>query len=180
MRVHPSPYTRPSNRPATVTIPAGTYFLGDPCYAVPDEHWMPLLESCGFFGYEEGGSVVGTTPDGHQVLAFGTAHGDGTFTDGHGHEYSVDAGMIGLTPEAVGFRYSAEELARLGQVVTFDTDVTAECADGLLTFGIYAIDTDAEDEDEQADQDAYWANEGGEDHDGDLDDEPDADEDPTR
>ena len=23
----------------TVTVPAGRYFLGDPCYAVPSEYW---------------------------------------------------------------------------------------------------------------------------------------------
>ena len=30
----------------TAKVPAGSYFLGDPCYAVPSHLWNELLDSC--------------------------------------------------------------------------------------------------------------------------------------
>lgn len=137
----------------TVTIPAGTYFLGDPCYVVPDEDWMPLLESCRYFGLSDPDlpgvpSPVGTTPSGIQVVAFSTAYGDGTYVDQRGWEYSVDAGLIGLTPETIRFKndYAPEVLDRLGRLVTFDQDTTATTdGEGRMTFGQFTINT-ADDE----------------------------------
>lgn len=129
----------------TVQLPAGTYFLGDPCYAVPNDHWMPLLESCDYFE----ASPVGTLPDGNQVLAFSTAYGDGQYRDQHGHLYAVDAGMIGLTPvlPAPGWRYANEDLRNLGRIVTFDHPFTATTdGEGRLAFGPYEIDTAGDDE----------------------------------
>jgi hypothetical protein len=32
-----------------VVVPAGQYVLGDPCYAVPDDKWDELLDSCNYF-----------------------------------------------------------------------------------------------------------------------------------
>lgn len=135
---------RVSTRGYEVRVPAGTYFLGDPCYAVPDDQWMDLLESCGFFGAEP--SLPGAGPvgiaNGHEVLAFGTAWGDGEYTDQFGCTYAVDAGLIGLTPVEIGFRYTVEELERLGRIVKFGRDVTAtDDGEGRLTFGQFSINT---------------------------------------
>ena len=96
-----------------ITVPAGTYFLGDPCYAVPDEHWLPLLEASDFFKDEDHGEVAG-----HTVYAFGTG-GDGCFEDQDGHEYPVDSGLIGLTPLLLTRQSEIEALKRSGQFVTF-------------------------------------------------------------
>jgi hypothetical protein len=131
-----------------VTVPAGEYFLGDPCYAVHDADWMPLLHSCGFFQDKPVGTVRG-----HQVLGFGTRWGDGTYHDQDGHEYSVDAGLIGLVPLALwrqAPKYDEATLRDLGQIVavghpfTCSTDATS----GLLIFGNTKIDTDPEVEDD--------------------------------
>ena len=46
------------------TVPAGAYFLGDPCYAVPGGAWDALLQTCDVFT-----TPVGTVL-GHDVLAF--------------------------------------------------------------------------------------------------------------
>lgn len=134
------------SRGSSVKVPPGTYFLGDPCYAVPNDEWMHLLESCGYFDCNSDGEggPVGTTPEGDKVLAFGTAYGDGVYVDDRGHQFPVDAGLIGLTPESVFRRSdnSRAHLDELGLVVTFKTFVTAsDDGGGRLVFGSYRIDT---------------------------------------
>ena len=122
----------------SVSVPAGTYFLGDPCYAVPSEMWDDLLASCDFFKLPVG--TVRRT----QVLAFGTRWGDGTYTDGEGNSYPVDAGLIGLTPIALASaRLDSWGLSSMGRIVTFvsATRCTSDNA-GLLVFGRICINTD--------------------------------------
>lgn len=121
-----------------VEVPPGTYFLGDPCYAVPQEHWMPLLESCDFFN----GSPVGIA-NGVQVLAFETACGDGTYYDRQGNAFGVDAGLIGLTPiELARQRIDRPTLEGLGLVVTFTKTTRCTSSQGFLHFGPHRIATD--------------------------------------
>ena len=76
----------------TVTAPAGEYFLGDPCYAVPQDDWMPLLQDAKYFDNPTG------TVNGYTVIGFNTAYGDGSYRGTDGFDYGVDAGLIGLTP----------------------------------------------------------------------------------
>lgn len=123
-----------------VRIPAGMYFLGDPCYVVPDHLWMGLLESCDYFQT----NPVGTLPDGTKVVAFGTAYGDGEYPDQFGSSYSVDSGLIGLVPLHV-FKEADETL---GKIVHFDREVEAFCANGVLYFGNFWIDTRGSEDDE--------------------------------
>jgi hypothetical protein len=126
-----------------VTVPAGQYVLGDPCYAVPDQHWDDLLASCDFFR-----NPVGLVKDGAKkfaVLGFGTRWGDGCYAGSDGKEYPVDAGLIGLVPielvENVSEHY--------GNIVTFNKDTICRSdGDGKLYFGSIVIDTDPEDENE--------------------------------
>ena len=63
---------------AKVEVPAGRYYLGDPCYVLGDAKWHELLGSCGYFGAVKGGRPIGTL-DGQEVLAFGTTYGDGPY-----------------------------------------------------------------------------------------------------
>lgn len=130
------------------TVPAGEYFLGDPCYTIKDhDRWMQLLESCNYFSVEDGkGSPIGEL-DGHQVLAFGTAYGDGCYTDQYGAEYGVDAGLIGLVPVAL-IDAKRKDLERDGQFVTFKTSVTCSTDGETLRFGKYVIKT-GDDADEE-------------------------------
>jgi hypothetical protein len=136
-----------------VTVPAGEYFLGDPCYVADDDAWDALLTSSDFFQ----ASPVGTLPSGDQVLGFGTKWGDGGYLDQHGNDYSVDAGLIGLTPiTSVSAKYDRETLERLGRFVIFTEPTRCVKDDGLLIFGDYVIDTDPsyfEDEDDDDDED---------------------------
>jgi hypothetical protein len=82
------------------TLEPGTYIIGDPCYFVPDDKWNEVLESSKFFSAKEDGSALGyfIGKNGEKVcvIAFETAYGDGVYTDNHGHEFPVDAGLIGF------------------------------------------------------------------------------------
>jgi len=118
----------------TVTVPPGRYWLGDPCYSVPNDLWGPLLDSCETFNLP-----IGTvTKDGqeYQVLAFGTFYGDGCYTDQSGHSFPVDAGLIGLTP--VGL---ADGHPFGSTLVEFKVETECSCRNGVLRFGTFTINT---------------------------------------
>lgn len=124
-----------------VTVAPGEYVLGDPCYTVPEDLWVPLLQSAEFFipravGAVESGGVT------YQVMAFGTKYGDGLYHDQYGQEYAVDAGLIGLVPLSLVSdenRMALENrtgFAGMGQIVRFDQSTRGEARnqDGLLCF----------------------------------------------
>jgi hypothetical protein len=118
----------------TVKVPAGKYWLGDPCYSVPSELWGPLLDSCETFNLPIGA----VTKDGqkYQVLAFGTAYGDGCYRDQFDNSFPVDAGLIGLTP--VGL---ADDHPFGSTLVEFAEDTECLCYEGILQFGPHTINT---------------------------------------
>ena len=83
-----------------VTLDAGEYWLGDPCYVIKDEHWVPWLEECSF---ETETNLVGDIPGTeHGAVGFATSFGDGVYpylVNGEEvDELGVDAGMIGFVP----------------------------------------------------------------------------------
>jgi hypothetical protein len=146
----------------SVVVQAGTYVLGDPCYAVPNEYWDDLLRSCNFFLDSPIGQVTTKDGDEYRVLGFGTMWGDGVYLDQRGAQYPVDAGLIGLVP--VGLVDIEEVKAQGLHLVVFDKPVicSRDPETGVLTFGSYRIETNpVEDEDEDEDEaqridDASW------------------------
>jgi hypothetical protein len=87
------------------TLPAGTYYIGDPCYVIED-HWDAFLEALnaaeGKDGYLRG---VVFTFAGRQVFVSATNTGDGVYRDNEGVNYPVDAGMLAAIPvELTGTR----------------------------------------------------------------------------
>ena len=83
-----------------VTLDAGEYWLGDPCYVIRDEDWMPWLEAC---DYQVETNLMGEIPGTeHEAVGFATSFGDGVYpytVDGREEfELGVDAGMIGFVP----------------------------------------------------------------------------------
>ena len=118
-----------------VMVPPGSYYLGDPCYSVPDGDWGELLSSCDCFQASPVGKVRG-----FEVLAFGTAHGDGVYEDQRGNVYGVDSGLIGLVPVELCDGESLYDEPE--KVVTFASETLCETdGDGRLSFGSYFIDT---------------------------------------
>ena len=87
-----------------VTLDAGDYWLGDPCYVIREEHWMPWLEAT---DYRTQTNMIGEIPGtDHEAVGFSTSYGDGvyplTVNDEEVFELPVDAGMIGFVPVQYG------------------------------------------------------------------------------
>jgi hypothetical protein len=123
-----------------VRVPAGLYIVSDPCYCTPDAFWDDLLMSCDYFQSKPVGIA-----DGKQILAFGTAWGDGSYLDNFGNEYGVDAGMIGLTPYIEGWTENTGNQ----NIVDFPNDFDCHTDGKILTFGHIVINTDPEDDVEE-------------------------------
>lgn len=142
-----------------VTLPAGAYIVGDPCYHVPDDQWDRVLEESNFFE----GQCWATfrTHDGRDgiVVAFSTAYGDGMYTDGAGREYGVDAGLIGLI--SVMDVHPSEFDDRLAHAIQFKSPVRCFEHNGVITFGHVDIDTDSDEEvDRDFDDDDFFTGDG--------------------
>lgn len=123
-----------------VKMPAGKYWVGDPCYAVPNDRWMEWLEAG---DYMSSPRFQLADLDGRPVLGIGTAYGDGAYYGSDGNIYPVDAGLIGVTPAEL-----VEGNPDGMQLVNFPQDFICSYHDGTITLGHISIDTDDDDEDD--------------------------------
>ena len=146
------------------TLPAGTYWIGDPCYFVPNELWMEYLEANNGVDQERMAfDIDGLTvqlSDGRHVASHCTAWGDGLYKGSDGFEYGVDAGLLG----AVQVLDSDIDQGReyLGTKVTFEQPFTVSREGGTVIIGSIRIETDEDEGDDYG-----WDN----DYDGEDDDE---------
>jgi hypothetical protein len=115
-------------------MPAGEYWVGDPCYAVADERWMEWLEAADYMSEPQ---ILLAELDGKPVIGISTAYGDGEYLDEQGRSYPVDAGLIGLTPVELVTGEPSEM-----HKVTFANDITCSYDDGTINLGNISIDTD--------------------------------------
>lgn len=134
---------------ASITLPAGEYYVGDPCYAVPDERWQEWLDAADYM--TERRWLLADLDD-RAVLGIGTAHGDGVYEGSDGFSYGVDAGLIGLVPAEIADA-SMGTLNGMSHV-TFDRPVLCTYSDdeGTITIGHIVIKTDADPEVEDEDE----------------------------
>ena len=99
----------------------GKYFIGDICYAMPDEKygrvWGDKYDYDDGF-YEKEGFAV-----------HGTAFGDGCFDGTDGRSYSVDAGVLGIVDISEEQGYDDVELNRLGKIVEVKESLIMDCDD---------------------------------------------------
>lgn len=135
-------------------IPAGAYYIGDPCYAFTDDHqqWLRLLDQSDFFDKPM------VEFEGFPVGAFHTAHGDGTYKGvdqaGKTFDFDVDAGLIGfvhvklLKPEFAKGLMNGTNGA--GKFVFFPEPWSAASwNDGNIRIGSTLIATDFMEDDEE-------------------------------
>lgn len=127
----------------SVIVPAGEYYLGDPCYFFTSDDWGKVLSTCHTFS-----DPIGKSPNGRPVLGFGTAYGDGAYRGSDGFEYGVDAGMIGLIP-VDGITRDRAEVERLCNKVKFPAKTICSNDEGRMKFGAITINT--RDDEEESD-----------------------------
>lgn len=129
-----------------MSMPAGEYYIGDLCYVMSDEEWA---EFCSI-------TIDGHTcidgefqlKDGRRFATYGTAYGDGVYSDQHGNSYSVDAGLIGciLVKDIRAEKY--DNLSNLGYIKTFNNSFVTSGGrgekdwEGVIQFGNILIETD--------------------------------------
>ena len=135
------------------TLPAGTYFVGDPCYCFDDhDRWMKLLESSNYF---EGDRQAIQFESEHYVAAFGTMYGDGEYNG-----FPVDAGLLGCVHESLIEESCKPHLAKLGKMITFQEDFVVQCfEDGTIQIGGTSIFTGDDPYEEVWDDSEYFDDE---------------------
>ncbi|ASD50365.1 hypothetical protein FDI24_gp086 [Acidovorax phage ACP17] len=130
------------------TLPAGTYYVGDPCYAFSHQTdtWDKLLGLSDTFEK----NVVDL--DGKHVAGFGTMYGDGIYNG-----FPVDAGLIGCVHEdLIEDNSTFRSSPNCGRLVTFDEPFTVQgYPNGDIRIGHITVETgdDASDEDYDPDRD---------------------------
>ena len=117
-------------------MPAGKYYVGDPCYCFND-NWHRLLNATNYFDFRRkptdnelpgraGNAIIF---DEHPVAAFDTEHGDGSYRGSDGFCYGVDAGLLGVVAFELIER-PMEEVERLGTIIEFETDFLCSREEG--------------------------------------------------
>jgi len=134
-------------------LPAGDYYIGDPCYVLaadgyPDDRWSKF---CNLL-YDHNKQREVTEFEGVPMYAAGTANGDGEFLGTDNFAYGVDAGLIGIVPLSLCTDTARLERAKehaLGRFVTFTKEFEAESnGEGVFYFDDIVINTGYMDEEE--------------------------------
>ncbi len=127
------------------TLPAGCYLFVDLCYPFSGQQWDEVCDLLQTHGDDCG---IYELADGTRFGLLPTAHGDGQFSDNHGHSYGVDSGTIGcvrlqdLSPEvAQRFLPYRSYYSRCCTIHTVPFPFRPSADDGVLSFGPISIDT---------------------------------------
>lgn len=126
----------------TFICPPGTYFFGDPCYAIEDDAlWTQVCDA--FYTGDTSNNADGILTDGTFFVACNTMHGDGVYTGSDGYDYGVDAGLLGVVSLVEG-QYDEAELKRLGTIRQFVTPFSVQHnpESGEITLADVYINTD--------------------------------------
>lgn len=117
-------WTVKNQRNFTFTVPAGTYYIGDLCYALGDDVYDNIFGGTGYEPgiYEEKGSS-------RVFLVSRTAWGDGEYKGSDGNKFGVDAAIIGICSQNL-----MEKSGRGGHVYTFESPVTCRFVCGRFDF----------------------------------------------
>lgn len=107
----------------THTFPPGKYFIGDLCYALPDEIYENIF---GGMGYEDG--LYTQKDSNHFFFVASTSFGDGCYEGSDGKEFGVDAGVLSILPAATMDKNDG------GHMYDFQYPVTCTFRDGKFKF----------------------------------------------
>jgi len=121
------------------TLPAGEYYIGDPCYVIDDTKWMDFLDP--YWDLKGNGGKFEF--EGHEVCVFQTQWGDGCYPCSDGSSLGVDAGLIGAIPLALAHGNPHAS----GTIVLYNSPF--ECSrddDGRMHFGDVEVMTGDEEE----------------------------------
>jgi hypothetical protein len=154
-----------------IILPAGEYYIGDPCYIFYNS-WDDILGVTGMFDNDI------SKYKGFRFFVGQTAYGDGMYLDNYGKEYPVDAGLIGILDIEmlrIDNRIQKEEIKEFGNIVSFDKEFLCIIEEGYFKFGNIEIETNWEDDDEYDDEDYDWDDDDDDDWDDDELDEHDKD-----
>lgn len=113
-----------NRRNPTFAVPAGTYYIGDLCYALSDDIYDNIF---GGTGYEPG--VYEEKGTGRIFGLARTAYGDGEYPASDGNKFAVDAGIIGICPQSL-----MSKRGRGGHFYTFDTPLQCSFKNGRFSF----------------------------------------------
>jgi len=129
---------------------AGKYYVGDLCYVMNDV-WD---EVCGLITKRTQSRLLEgefNLKDGRRFAVYSTKYGDGTYYDGEGGRYFVDAGVIGCILESDIVANERNDVDG-GNVIVFKEDFNTSSDGENITFGNVTIltgDYDEEPEEEE-------------------------------
>ena len=131
-----------------IKLPAGKYFISDPCYIVPDEHWDDVLNESDYFPRSEGGEATFNYKGKiHKVWVGGTAWGDGCYRSNEYYPYGVDSGCIGIIEwsqeleDLLYSKYGQVNNGSLCRIKEFKKPFTITIANGRFRFDKEVINT---------------------------------------
>lgn len=113
-------------------LPAGSYYIGDPCYVIRDKDWEKV---CDVLSNTSGVLNVLSLP----FFMAGTAYGDGTYQDNDQNEYPVDSGTLGAVPVEL-----IDIVDPDATIKKFPNGLFIQYENGIFQFGDIYIDTKGE------------------------------------
>nr|QMP83779.1 MAG: hypothetical protein [Caudoviricetes sp.] len=139
-----------------MTMPAGSYYVGDLCYILHDE-WD---EVCSLIIKDEVLDGEFNLKDGRRFAIYSTQYGDGSYSTSTNHSLSVDAGCIGCILIDDIDQSNPTNHIDDGMIVEFDSPFNTSGYDGknwdgTISFGNVKVYTGDMEEDYDEYEDEY-------------------------
>lgn len=129
--------TKPERRTKAIekfVLPAGEYYLADPCYVLPRGDYDYIIDHLN--------EQLIHLKDGTSIALFHAEGGDNIYADKTGRHYAVDSGTIAAIPIQIGAPDSPQmEDRQFFHRVNFERDFKCFDDNGVLHFGQVEINT---------------------------------------
>lgn len=130
-----------------MTMPAGTYYIGDLCYVMHPE-WN---EFCSItINRHEVVNGEFALDDGRRFAAFRVKYGDGSYVSNIGTEHLVDVGLMGCIriEDITSTTATISTMNSIGAIVTFYSPFDVYQSNGSINFGHVTINVSGIGEDD--------------------------------